>query len=53
MVAIILAILPYCTPQQDPEKLTLCIDWMIQCVAGDLENNEEPCAEGLDPELSP
>lgn len=53
MVAIILAILPYCTPQDNPVILTACIDYFVQCVDGDLENNEEPCAEQIDPELVP
>jgi hypothetical protein len=44
--ALILAIMPYCTPQQNPAILSTCIDWMIACMAGDL-NNEEMCSESL------
>lgn len=47
MVSLILAIMPYCTPQPNPAP---CIDWMLQCLQADSEEN---CSENIPLELEP
>jgi len=50
MIAIFLAVLPYCTPQSDNNILAKCLDYFVVCMDGDM-NNEEMCSENLDLKL--
>ncbi len=46
MIAIFIAVLPYCTPQSDNNILAKCLDYFVICMAGDM-NNEEMCSESM------
>jgi hypothetical protein len=51
-VTIMIAVLPYCTPQKDPLILAACLNYFAVCLQGSLEY-EEACSENLDWRLSP
>jgi len=46
MIAIFIAVLPYCTPQSDNNILAKCLDYFVVCMNNDLYN-EESCSESL------
>lgn len=50
MLAIFLAVLPYCTPQSNNDILAKCLDYFVVCMAGDLDNDER-CSESMPIEL--
>jgi len=45
-VTIMIAVLPYCTPQKDPVILTACLNYFAVCMWDDLEK-EEDCSESM------
>jgi hypothetical protein len=46
MIAIFLAVLPYCTPQTNNDILAKCLDYFVVCMENDL-NKEEMCSESM------
>jgi hypothetical protein len=46
MIAIFLAVLPYCTPQTNNDILAKCLDYFVVCMNNDLDN-EENCSESM------
>jgi len=52
MIAIFIAVLPYCTPQSDNNILAKCLDYFVVCMNNDLDN-EERCIEGAPYEVLP
>ena len=49
LATLVLAFLPYCTPAP-AARVSACIDFMLQCTGGDLEQ-EEACSESIPLEL--
>ena len=46
MIAIFLAVLPYCTPQTSNDILAKCLDYFVVCMENDI-NKEEHCIENM------